>query len=496
MRLRIRQAGLGATILMAACLAAVAVPGNYVDLASAQGRNDHHHGGKRAEAENMRLVGTDDLQARSAYQPVIEYNPVAHRWIAYVGHHGGHAWNPRTHRQEPNGTSVVDVTRPNRPKYLTHIPGPGPGPDGSAQMARVCNGRDLPNGDPHKVYLLRATAGSTPEQNSHQIWDVTNPARPRLLTTIISGLNDTHKSWWECSTGIAYLVSGVPGWRVDRMTQVFDLSDPANPVHIRDFGLPGQEPGSTGPVPTAVHGMISVPEANRVYFGYGTAGDGYMQIVDRDKLLTGSPEPTVANLEAPQVSLFKMASANGAHTTLPVLNRTLPQFADWPDGGKRDIAVITAEETSNECTRGHPQMVWLADISDEKTPQIISNFYVDERAGDFCERGGRFGAHSSNENMTAKYYGKVVFIAYFNAGVRAVDIRDPYNPKEVGYYIPETTRNTDERCITVDGKERCKRAIQTNNVEVDDRGYVYIVDRANTGMHILKPTGRLAAITR
>ena len=34
-----------------------------------------------------------------------------------------------------------------------------------------------------------------------------------------------------------------------------------------------------------------------------------------------------------------------------------------------------------------------------------------------------------------------------------------------------------------------KVAIQTNNVEVDDRGYIYIVDRANTGMHILELTG-------
>ena len=37
--------------------------------------------------------------------------------------------------------------------------------------------------------------------------------------------------------------------------------------------------------------------------------------------------------------------------------------------------------------------------------------------------------------------------------------------------------------------ERCKVAIQTNNVEVDDRGYIYIVDRANTGMHILELSG-------
>jgi hypothetical protein len=78
--------------------------------------------------------------------------------------------------------------------------------------------------------------------------------------------------------------------------------------------------------------------------------------------------------------------------------------------------------------------------------------------------------------------------------VRALDIRDPYHPKEVGYFIPSITDKTDKRCVTVDGAERCKVAIQTNNVETDDRGYVYIVDRANTGMHILELTGSARAI--
>ena len=36
--------------------------------------------------------------------------------------------------------------------------------------------------------------------------------------------------------------------------------------------------------------------------------------------------------------------------------------------------------------------------------------------------------------------------------------------------------------------------IQTNNVDVDDRGYIYIVDRANNGMHILKLTGAAGRI--
>jgi len=123
----------------------------------------------------------------------------------------------------------------------------------------------------------------------------------------------------------------------------------------------------------------------------------------------------------------------------------------------------------------------------------VATWTVPESSGNFCGRGGRFGTHSSNENFTPIYYNRVLFIAHFNAGVRALDIRDPYRIKEIGYYIPAVTAKTDQRCTGQgSGKssdQRCKTAIQTNNVEVDDRGYIYAVDRANTGMHILELSG-------
>ena len=76
---------------------------------------------QQAEQHDMRLVGQDDLQARSAYQPVIQRQ--GNRWIAYVGHHGGRRLNPLTGQMELNGTSIVDVTDPSHPRYLHHIPG-------------------------------------------------------------------------------------------------------------------------------------------------------------------------------------------------------------------------------------------------------------------------------------------------------------------------------------------------------------------------------------
>jgi hypothetical protein len=446
------------------------------------------HVGDRPEAMNMRLVGYNDLQARSAYQPVIQKQ--GDRYIAYVGHHGGtqaipKPLNPMSGQAEFNGTSIIDVTDPANPKYLKHIPGTeGLGEQGGAQMVRVCAGKDLPKGDPNKFYLLRVFGGQ-----AHEVWDVTDAANPVLISRPVTGLRDTHKSWWECDTGIAYLVSGPPGWRVKRMAQIFDLSGPAKPVFIRDFGLPGQEPGATGAIPADMHGPISTgPSGNRVYFGYGTDKGGVLQIVDRDKLLHGPKEPTAANLRYPEISKLELSAWNGAHTTFPMLGMPIAEFAKDKDGSKRDIVMIVNEQIRNECEEAR-QMVWFADVTLEKTPTIISTFMVPEASGHFCDRGGRFGSHSSNESMAAVYYKKIAMITYFNAGIRAIDVRNPYQPKEIAYYIPAITEATDQRCIPVDGKDRCKVAIQTNNVETDDRGYIYIVDRANTGMHILELTG-------
>src|SRR4030095_15292379 len=193
---------------------------------------------------------------------------------------------------------------------------------------RVCDGKTLPRGAREKTYLLR-TLGNL----AHDIWDVTDPAKPSRLTTVLDGLKSTHKNWWECDSGIAYLVSdGAPsGWRTNRMTKVYDLSDPARPRFIRDFGLVGQEPGSTGVAPEGVHGPIAFK--NRVYFAYGTGAKGVLQIVDRDKLLAGDPQaadrfaPTPDNLRYPQIGRLDMSPAWGGDTRLRCTGITVPVWA-------------------------------------------------------------------------------------------------------------------------------------------------------------------------
>ena len=56
-----------------------------------------------------------------------------------------------------------------------------------------------------------------------------------------------------------------------------------------------------------------------------------------------------------------------------------------------------------------------------------------------------------------------VYCAWFSGGLRIVDIADPLAPREAGWFIPEPVRG--------------RPCPQTNDVDVDARGLVYLVDR-------------------
>src|SRR6266581_3260050 len=398
------------------------------------------------------------------------------------------SFNPLTGQNEENGTSIVDVTDPKKPKYLFHLPVAN-GAGGGQQMVRVCDGSTLPIHD-NKVYLLRSYADS-----AHEIWDVTNPSNPLPVRTVaggnpvISGLTGTHKSWWECDSGTAWVVGRratdtAAGWRPGNHIMVFDISNPANPVFLRDWALDGQQPGGVLPpnftaVPS-IHGPISLgPTGNRVYFAYGTSSNGVMQIADRQKILT-----TPANdYKTAEIGRFVMQPVWGAHTSFPVLGVTLPDWApNAPAGGNvRDFVVVTSEAGGAFCQQSIRHLTFVVDITgvapnNEHRPQGVGTFEVPASSGDFCNKGGRFGPHATNENFGPPFYKKIVFVSYFNAGVRAFDIRNPFDPKEVAFFIPKPTGNTDFRCGTLNGVPNvCKQVIQTNNVDTDERGFIYIV---------------------
>jgi hypothetical protein len=479
------------------CLAALGAVALTTGVKAGEGNRNN---GEGPDAFNMRWVGHADLQGRPAYEPTVIQQ--GNRFILYVAHHQDTLLNPLTGKLEPDGVSIVDVTDPRHPKQLFHLPGIE-GNDSS--MVRACQGptfqngvrvSGLPGGKPGHTYILRAHG-----QLEHDIWDTTDPSHPTLVSVVVTGLQRTHKNWWECDTGIAYLVANKTseGWHTGQHLKIFDLSNPAAPKYIRDYGLLGQNPQTkvtqTPYTAATVHGPISVPSHNRVYLPNGVGSNGSIQIVDRAKLLDTSGlapsellNPTDAEILAPQVSIINMSPDQGGHTAFPVYGIPQPEFADFDAGKTRDVLVVTSEATSNFCEEA-PHFGFLLDITDDSHPWPLSSLRVNDDDGNppFCERGPRFGTHAANENFYAPYYGKLTFISYFDAGVRVFDIRDPVHPKQVGHFIPPVNANVQPSCNAAN--TLCRTDISTNNVELDTRNLIYIVDRIGGGADILELTG-------
>jgi hypothetical protein len=95
----------------------------------------------------------------------------------------------------------------------------------------------------------------------------------------------------------------------------------------------------------------------------------------------------------------------------------------------------------------------------------------------FAKRGGRFGSHNLHENPPVKCAhrdDRIVLATFFNGGVRAYDISDPYSPREIAYFVPPAPEGSKIG------------AVQINDVFVDDRGIVFTVDRHNGGLYALE----------
>jgi hypothetical protein len=139
-----------------------------------------------------------------------------------------------------------------------------------------------------------------------------------------------------------------------------------------------------------------------------------------------------------------------------------------PINGRRIAIAIDEEDHASSAAemdkrRGRPHgCLWVLDVTDLAKIQPLSIYEVSELDSPWSRAApGRFGAHQFQEHM--KGGDTLVYCAWFAGGLRIVDIADPSAPQEVGYYIPEPAPG--------------KAAPQSNDVDVDERGLIYLGDR-------------------
>jgi len=253
----------------------------------------------------------------------------------------------------------------------------------------------------------------------------------------------------------------------------------------------------------------------------------------------GSANPTQADMLWGQISVVTMQTTQGGHSSMPVFGVPIPEEQEaylkegFPVGW--DMVFISSEGTANNCSGQDAHEAWIETVGIFQLPGAfpaapggfqnvtgapgqyqktytatdsqqwpMATLSVPEQPGAFCAKGFRFGAHAVTEAIFPPYYGKIQCVSWFGGGARCWDIRDPKNPLPIAYWSsqpgPATTPigNLGATLATAgtyfaapggEGVAVDRNATDQNYIEFDDRGFLYVVDRAGTGTAILTFSG-------
>jgi hypothetical protein len=347
---------------------------------------------------------------------------------------GGQVWVDGTtmyvsHMRPPEGTSIYDVADPAHPKLLATLAVPM---GWHSHKVRVKDGIMVVNYEKFRE-------GAPEFGGGLGIYDVSNPAKPRLIHHWKTGGEGGGVHRYDFDGRYAYISPTAPGY-VGNIVMILDLLNPAKPEEVGRWWIPGQHVagGEDYPWDDFVRPRCHHPlrEGNRLYVSYWHHGMFILDIEDmsRPKLVSGvnsspaHPHPT--------------------HTAMPV-----------PGLVKGRKIMVVADEDVAKLRPSPPSFTWFYDITDEQQPMPISTFQVPGLDTDGAPQPPMMGCHQPSERFT----GTILPFAWFAQGLRLVDIADPFAPKEVGFFEPDVPAG-------------CDRA-SSNDVTMDDRGLVYLLDR-------------------
>jgi hypothetical protein len=291
-----------------------------------------------------------------------------------------------------------------------------------------------------------------------RIYDVkTDPAAPREIGFCpVDGIG-LHRIWWVGGR-YAYASTHFDGY-TDHIMAVFDIADPTNPKLAGQWALPGMH-RAAGEAPAwqagkrwALHHAIVAGN-----LAYGAWRDGGLTVHD----LTDPVAPKLISHR-----LLSPPFAGGTHTPLPLPGRGL--------------AIVADEATSANCAAGLAH-TWIFDVREPANPVSIATLPQPSEAN-YCAVGGKFGPHNLHENRPGLFQSEtIIFATWHNAGVRVFDTANPFQPREIGFCVPQAPDRV------VDIRPGAVPVTQSCDVCVDRNGVLYVTD-TNAGLSILQFDG-------
>src|SRR3954464_4699568 len=152
---------------------------------------------------------------------------------------------------------------------------------------------------------------------------------------------------------------------------------------------------------------------------------------------------TFSGISIIDVSNISRPRTLGRHEYEPSYAEPTHTFLKVPFASRsRSIAVSTEEERPKrgpDVGRPHaPLRTW--GVTDPTRPKILCTHQLDEQSQPYHGDAVRFGTHQLREIVDRDC---MLYVTWFAAGLRMIDISDPVKPKEKSYIIPQPAEGRD-----------------------------------------------------
>ncbi len=397
-----------------------------------------------AESKNMRLLAHDNLLGNGKMGEGIS--------MQVTGDGRRVLW--MAHESAPKNYTGVDVTDPKNPKVIIQTDLP---------HDKVRSNSLEVTGD--IMAVAYQTVGKGMEPAGIDIIDISKPETPKRISFFdCSGPHSrgVHQLWFVDGEYIT-AGAGAPDFEPinpldDQPYRMIDIRNPSKPEEIGRWWVPGTKVGDNAEPPARhpvfdsgirAHNTNVYPERpDRAYVAMLDGGAYILDISDK-----ANPKPVGHWNPHPPMPGF-------LHTILPLFGREL---------------MLTTDESIRNEGADWPKRVWLLDMRNEDNLVPIATLPMPP-VEEFGPRGGRYGAHNLHENRPGPSFKseEIIFGAYFSGGIRVHNIKNPFQPEEIAYYVPDQPANSSVPTA------------QMNDVHVDENGIVYAMERHSGGLYIFE----------
>jgi hypothetical protein len=427
--------------------------------------------------------GQKDMQISSNLE-VVAHNSIgdrgfngdvwAHKGYAYVGHWGFQDWaNGSKNRFCPdyprNGVAVIKVEGSSAMQVST-LQNPAGTSAEDIVVYTADDGRDIAAAG---IQWCGGTRYDSGAERGLMLWDVSNPADPEQIGYWRSACCTRGVHEFEVErhvNGHTYAYATVPTSRYPDSTtpsgyrdengdgdfRLIDITDPANPTQVSDWGVQdagGPWTAGQGCDPDANYGHGAEPSegGTAVYLSYWDSG--FIKL----------------DLSNPSTPVFE------GRTVYPANADGDGHSSNYDDARK---LLFTADE--DFCPNSGPAIEkgWgylrVYDYANAASPQQIGSFRTPNSLAIGDKAAGDYTIHNPF------IVGTDVYTSWYSDGVRIVDASVPTDLKEIGYFVPPAGHNP----VKPSQRGVLSQTPQVWGVVVED-GLIYASDM-NTGLWVLR----------